>query len=321
MERQSEGPTLLDGWMADLGGPKTKSMLDRLDQTIPWPQLAAPLAGMYHNQATGRPNIPVIMMLKCVFLQKWFNLSDPQLEECLLDRISFRRFVGLSQQDHNIDQTSFVRFRKRLLAHGHASTLFDAAVGHLQEKGLIIQEGTLVDATIIEAPRGKTIRDGLGHTKQKAATSTKKHGRAYHGYKAHVATDGNGLITDYVYDTASVHDSKHMDHLIRDEKNAVFGDSAYMSQDRQARLAAAGVFCGIIQRRVRGQKELRPEQKAHNRLCAMFRAMVEHPFAWLKRQSGFRKTRYLGLARNALDFALGAVAINFYRSLSIQEGL
>jgi len=94
MERQSEGPTLLDGWMVDLGGPKTKAMLDRLDQTIPWQKLATPLTSMCRNQETGRPNIPVVMMLKCVFLQKWFNLSDPQLEECLLDRISFRRFVG-----------------------------------------------------------------------------------------------------------------------------------------------------------------------------------------------------------------------------------
>jgi len=109
-----------------------------------------------------------------------------------------------------------------------------------------------------------------------------------------------------------------MDHLIRNETSAVFADRAYISKDRHERLETAGIFCGVIQRRVRGQKELYPQQKAHNRLCAMFRAMVEHPFAWLKRHGGFRKTRYRGLTRNALDFALGAVAINFHRSLAIQ---
>ena len=319
MERRRTQPTLIDGFVSELGDPRLRAKLNRLNAAMPWEKLAGPIRATYRNHTAkgGRPNIPVEMMLRVVMLQKWYNLSDPAMEGMLLDRISFREFVGLNMIDGTIDETTIVQFRKRLLDHGLMATLFDDVVAHLEAQGLIVEEGTLVDATIIEAPRGKTTEDGLGHTKQKAATFTKKHGRTYHGYKAHVATDGNGLIKDYVYDTASVHDSKHIDQLIEGETKAVFADSAYMDADRKARLEGDGVFCGIIERRVRGQAELSGTQKAHNRLCASFRAFVEHPFAWIKRTGGFLRTRYRGLQRNALDFGLRAIAYNIERSLSL----
>ncbi|MCK4888258.1 MAG: transposase, partial [Planctomycetes bacterium] len=144
--------------------------------------------------------------------------------------------------------------------------------------------------------------------------------RTYHGFKAHIATDTNGIIKDYRFDTAKVHDSQHIDDLTADEEHCVFADSAYMSADRKKDLEARGVFCGIIQRRVRGQKELTPEQKWHNRLVAGFRAVVEHPFAWMK-NTGYRRARYRGLRRNAMDFALHAIAYNFKRSFSLQEAM
>jgi IS5 family transposase len=319
MERRPTQPTFMDGYVSELGDPKLRAKLACLNAAVPWARLAEPIRATYRNDTEkgGRPNIPVETMLKVVMLQKWFNLSDPALEGMLLDRLSFREFVGLNLTDGTIDETTIVSFRKRLLEHGLMPGLFDAVVGHLREQGLIVQEGTLVDATIIEAPRGKTTEDGLGHTRQAAASFTRKHGRTYHGYKAHVATDGNGIITDYVYDTAATHDSQHMDQLIQGETQAVFADSAYMDQQRQQRLEKDGVFCGIIQRRVRGQAELTAAQQAHNRLCASFRAFVEHPFAWMKRAGGFLRARYRGLRRNALDFGLGAIAYNYERSLSL----
>ena len=115
-----------------------------------------------------------------------------------------------------------------------------------------------------------------------------------------------------------MHDSKHIDALIEGKQQAVFADSAYMDMQRKERLEGGGIFCGILERRVRGQNELTTGQKAHNRLCAAFRAFVEHPFAWMKRAGGFIRTRYRGLRRNALDFALGAIAYNFERSLPIK---
>lgn len=320
MERPRTQPTLMDGYISELGDPKIRAKLARLNAAVPWTRLAEPIRATYRNHAGkgGRPNIPVEMMLRIVMLQKWFNLSDPAMEGMLLDRISFREFVGLNMTDGTVDETTIVIFRRRLLEHGLIAPLFDDVVAHLREAGLIVEEGTLVDATIIEAPRGRTTDDGLGSTKQKAATYTKKHGRSYHGYKAHIATDGNAMIKDYVYDTAAVHDSKHIDQLIEGETQAVFADSAYMDKDRKASLEARGIFCGIIERRVRGQDELTAAQKTHNRLCASLRAFVEHPFAWMKRFGGLARARYRGLRRNALDFGLAAIAYNFEKSLSLQ---
>ena len=320
MERRRSEPTLMDAYVSDLGDPKIRAKLGRLEAVVPWERLAEPIRATYNNNTAkgGAPNVPVVMMLKVVMLQKWFNLSDPAMEGMLLDRISFRAFIGLNMTDATIDETTIVKFRGRLREHGLMSVLFDDVVACLTERGMIVKEGTLVDAMIVEAPRGEKTDDGLGHTKQKAASYTKKRGRTYHGYKAHIATDRVGMVKDYVFDTARVHDSKHIDQLIEDETKAVYADSAYMDQARKKRLEDAGVFCGIIERRVRGQDDLTDEQKAHNRLCALFRAIVEHPFAWIKRFGGFIRTRYRGLERNAVDFGLAAIAYNFERSLSLK---
>ena len=321
MERRRSEPTLMDAYVSDLGDPKIRAKLGRLEAVVPWERLAEPIRATYNNNTAkgGAPNVPVVMMLKVVMLQKWFNLSDPAMEGMLLDRISFRAFIGLNMTDATIDETTIVRFRGRLREHGLMATLFDDVVAHLRERGVIVEAGTLVDATIIEAPRGKKTGDGLGHTKQKSASYTKKHGRTYFGYKAHIATDRRAMIKDYVFDTARVHDARHIDPLIEHETESVYADSAYMDKARKKRLEDAGVLCGIIERRVRGQDALTDAQKAHNRRCASIRAFVEHPFAWIKRLGGFMRTRYRGLERNALDFGLAAIAYNFERSLSIRR--
>ena len=318
MERKGVQPTFVDHFTADLGGPRTMAFFAQCEQAIPWQRLADSIADIFpdaRERQPGRPHWPLVLMIKCVMLQKWFGLSDPQLEETLRDRLSFRRFVGLSLDDATPDETTFVVFRRRLRRAGHANTLFETTLECLREKDLVLQEGTLVDATIIEAPLGSKRPDGTS-TRDRAASKTYKHGRPYHGYKAHVATDKRGVITDYVFDTAKSSDHAHADHLMRNEETAVYADGGYMSEQRRENLEARNVFCGICYRRVRGQKELTPEQKAHNRLVAGIRACVEHPFAWLRKMN-FWRARYRGLQRNAFDFAMRAIAYNWKRSFSL----
>lgn len=320
MERKGIQPTLLDGLTADLGGPRTTAFLEQCEKAIPWQKLADAIADLFPKDKdasrAGRPHWPLVMMIKCAMLQKWNGLSDPQLEEMLRDRLSFRRFVGLSLADPTPDETTFVVFRRRLRESGHAHTLFEATLQCLREKNLLLKEGTLVDATIIEAPLGKKRSDGSS-TRDPAASTTKKHGRTYNGFKAHVATDKRGIIKDYVFDTARSSDHAHADQLMAAETKEVYADSGYMSKKRSEELEARGVFAGIAYRRVKGQKELTAEQKAHNRFIAGVRAFVEHPFAWLRKMN-FWRARYRGLARNALDFALRAMACNWKRSLSLK---
>ena len=320
MERKLAEPTFADAVVADLGGPRTAAFLDRCQDLIPWTDLAASVKHLFPEQPKGgRPFWPAVVMLKCVMLQKWYGLSDPGLEEQLRDRISFRRFVGLSLDDATPDETTLVTFRQRLRDHGCASTLFDAALASLRDQGLVLKEGTIVDATIVDAPQGRKVTEADGtqrHTRDGCATYTKNHGTLRHGYKAHLATDTRGLITDWVFDSARPHDSNHVDHLIRDETSAAYADSAYRSKEREARLAGRGVRSMIVEKRVRGQAELTPGQKTHNTACSRVRAFVEHPRAWMVKM-GYAAVRYRGLTRNALDFALVAVAYNFKRSFQL----
>ena len=319
MERKNNQLSFLDQLTNDLGGKRTAEFFRKCEKYIPWDDLAEPLKNMYANNTDkgGASNWPVVMMIKCMMLQRWFNLSDPMLEEMLLDRLSFRRFIGLRMEDKSPDETTFVVFRKRLRKYGHSTTLFDKTVEILKQRGVILEEGTCVDATIIEAPRGRKRSDGTS-TKDRTASYIRKNGAIHHGFKAHIATDRNGIIKDYRFDTAVVHDSKHIDELTADERHSVWADSAYMDSKRKKRLQEQGIFCGIIERRGRGQKELTDQQKWHNRLVAGIRAVVEHPFAWMK-NSGYRRVRYRGLERNGIDFALHAIAYNFKRSFSLQQ--
>lgn len=184
MERKSTQPTFLDSAAAGLGGPRTMAFLDKCERLLPWGALAASVADVFARPARpgngtaapsrgGRPHWPVLLYVKCLMLQKWFSLSDPQLEEQLRDRFSFRQFVGLGLTEPTPDETSMVVFRRRLREAGHERTLFDAVNRHLRQSGLILNEGTLVDATIIEAPRGRTRDDGK-NTRDPEASYTQK---------------------------------------------------------------------------------------------------------------------------------------------------
>lgn len=316
MERKLAEPTFFDMAAANLGGPRTQAFFDKCDRLIPWKELASSLKDLYgEHEEGGRPPWPVLLMVKCLMLQKWFGLSDPQLEEMLKDRLSFRRFVGLSLNDRTPDETTFVRFRARLRESGHGRTLFDEVVRQLRSRGVMLKDGTLVDATIIEAPLGRQREEGTS-TRDQDASHTYKHKRPYHGYKGHIATDKNGIIKDYRFGTAAEHDTMYFDALTEDEETAIYADSAYRGKEREEKLKQKGIFNGIIHGRVKGQDHVKSTDRRRNRAISKVRAIVEHPFAWMKNM-GYRRTRYRGLIRNAMDFALTAAAYNLKRSFSL----
>lgn len=320
MQRINVQPTFTDLTVADLGGPTATAFFGRCDREVPFETLAGSVADLFDDSdasAGGRPHWPVVTMLKIIFLQKCFGLSDPMAEEMLKDRISFRRFVGLSFDDKTPDHSTISVFRKRLLSKGHGVTLLEQTVRALSDKGLLLKTGTLIDATIIEAPLGGKRADGSSSA-DPCATKTVKGGRTYHGYRAHVATDRQGIITDFVFDTAAESEHTHFDQLAENETKAVFADSGCRSKERAEELRSRGVLPGICHRRVRGQAELTPEQKRFNRMIAPIRAFVEHPFAWIKRRLNNRRARYRGVRRNALDFSLSAVCWNWFRSMSLK---
>lgn len=322
MERQNMQPTFTDLALCDLGGPRANAFFEVCDREIPFDLLAESVANIFKpgggkGSKGGAPHWPVAMMLKVVFIQKVFALSDPAAEEMIRDRISFRRFLRLSIEDKTPDHSTINDFHHRLMDSGHGSTLFEKALQILRERGLVLNTGTLIDATIMQAPLGGKRKDGTSCA-DPCASTTVKGGRGYFGYRAHVATDRNGIITDYVFDTASVSEHEHFDQLARNEQKAVFADSGCRSRDRVEKLRNRGVVAGLCHRRVRGQKELTADQRRLNRLIAPIRAFVEHPFAWIQQRLHNRRVRYRGLRRNAFDFSLSAMACNFCRSFSLR---
>jgi len=318
MERRSLDPTFTDHLTAQLGGPRTSRLLTELDQFIPWVELCAPLATLYgpHPQG-GREPWPVVLMVKCLLLQRWFALSDPQLEEQLRDRLSFRRFVGLSLADATPDETTFVVFRRRLRERGLEQVLFERALALLSARGLVVREGTLVDATLLHAPRGGGSRGETDRHGDPDATTTVKGGQLFHGYKAHVASDPRGLITGCTLDTAKVHDSRHFLEFVPGAQGYVAADSAYWSRAHEAALRERGLIPALLVRRVRGQTALAPVDALGNRIFAGLRAPIEHVFARLKHTMGYRRVRYRGLVRNQADLTLTALAYNFRRALAL----
>lgn len=326
MQRVNAAPTFTDLAVAHLGGPAATAFFERVAAAVPFDRLAASVADVFKDDAVaaagkgGAPHWPIVTMVKVLFVQKCFGLSDPMAEEMLRDRISFRRFVGLSFDDKTPDHSTICVFRKRLRDAGHGSTLFDQALEILRERGQVLNNGTLIDATILEAPMGGKRADGTSSA-DPCATKTVKGGRPYNGYRGHIATDRQGIITDYVFDTASVSEHAHFDQLARNEKEVVFADSGCRSKKRVEEMRAKGVTPALCHRRVRGQKELTPEQKRLNRLIAPVRAFVEHPFAWFKRRMNNRRVRYRGAARNGFDFGLMAVVYNFCRAMSLKPAV
>jgi transposase, IS5 family len=323
-ERTNADRGLVDAWTADLGGRRTAALLSRLEAAVPWAALVKPIAAWPESRANaggddqgGRPAWPALTMLKRILLAKWFGLSDPQLEECLMNRPSFRRFVGLSLTDATPDETTFVRFRARLRERGLDRTLFDDTLAHLQKQGLLVKDGTRVDATIIEQSRGSRCEDGTS-TRDPEASFTKRRGEPYHGYKGHIAADRREIVKDYRFSDAAPHDSNFIDELAADEKQMVVADSAYRSAERERELNTWRVACAIALKRKKGQEKLPRALEKLNWLIASVRAVVEHPFAWM-RAMWYRRARDRGRRRNELDFALNLIAYNRKRSLSLTK--
>jgi IS5 family transposase len=318
-EREQTQLSFADVVVGKLGGKRTQILLSQLDAAIDWESLAKPIRAVYRNDDGGAPAEPAIMMLKILMLQKWFNLSDPQAEEQLNDRMSFRRFVGLRGEELSPDETTIVKFRKRLREKELDARLFEIVKRSIEQRGLLVKEGTLVDALILEAPKGRKTgeKDASGNpitTRDPEASFTQKHGRTYHGYKGHIAADRSGIVTGFEFSTASHHDSRYIDGLTKKEKRAVIADAAYADKDRRERLEKKKVTDGIAYKRSRGQNELHPILKKINRIIASIRSGVEHTIARL-RKWGAARTRYRGERRNRFDYVMTLTAHNLRRAM------
>lgn len=313
--------SFFDHAMQYQGGKKSMKFLSEMKELIPFEAIEEILIekNIYkpNKGKAGRPSIPAKTLIGALFLQNWYGLSDPMTEELIHDRISFRKFLDI-KDDTIPDETTICKFRNKLIEQELLGTIFDEVKNVMEDKRLILNEGTLVDATLIHSPEPKKKKDDKGdvisnEAYDKDATYTSKRGHKHHGMKMHISTDTNGTIKDVIATTASTHDTTQFDNLTKDESKAVFADSGYMSQQRKKDLRTKGIFGGIVERRVRGQSKLRDKQIRNNKRFAKIRALAELPFAFIKHHMNFKEARYLGVFKNQQHFYLLAACYNLRR--------
>jgi IS5 family transposase len=299
----------VEAWLDPRLGSNEK--LQAIAGAIDWSRLE-PIVRRIRPGETGRPPYDPLSMLKALYLQRLYDLSDPGLEEALLDRLSFRRFCSLSLDERTPDETTICRFRAAAAEAGVMEACFVEITRQLEAQGLMLKRGTLMDASIIKAKHSPPPREtGLGakHEKEPDADWTYKNGRSMFGYKAHLGVDqGSGLIRRVIVTSAKVYESEVADGLIVGDERAVYGDKAYPQRARHHRLKELGIKDRIMRRANRWHPELPRWRRRWNDLVARRRAPVEAVFSAMKRIYGLSRARCSTLARNAVDvFAFAAI--------------
>jgi IS5 family transposase len=292
--------------------------LDRLHGLVRWYRFEKVLAGL-RNEGPGRAAWPVLVMFKALLLQALYGLSERELETALGDRLSFRRFVGLSIEDAVPDHTTLNRFRNGLAEAGLLEKLFAELDRQLDQAGMILRRGTMLDATLIAAVSVPPRKDRDGQEqpgRDPDAAFAKRSGKpgSTYGYKAHVGVDeGSGLIRSLITTPANINDTTPADDLILGDERRVWGDAAYHTHARQRRLKDQGVKPRLMRRANKHHPHLPPRLKRYNRLIARRRAAVETTFATLKNRMGLRAIRYVGLAKASAQMLMAAMAFNLRR--------
>jgi IS5 family transposase len=291
--------------------------LDRLSGLVKWYCFEKVMSHL-RDAGPGRPGYPVLVLFRGLLLQALYGLSDRELEEALKDRLSFRRFVGLSLAEAVPDHTVLNRFRNELVAAGLLEKLFAELDRQLEKAGVMLKRGTMLDASLIEAvsapPRGeRPSRDGDA----RFAGRQGKSGSTF-GYKMHVGVDeGSGLIRALITTPANINDTVPADALIRGDEPVIWADAAYHTHARQARLKAEGRKARIMRRPNKHHPHLPPRLGRYNRLIARRRAAVETTFATLKRRMRLTTIRYVGLAKANGQLMMAAIAFNLRRWAAI----
>jgi IS5 family transposase len=290
---------------------RREQFLEGMDQIIPWAELAAVIEPFYPaGKGAGRPPIGIERMLRIHFLQHWFNLSDPGVEEALYDSRAMRRFVGIDLGREPVpDETTILKFRHLLERHNLGARLFVLIGDYLDENGLKVNRGTIVDATIINAPTSTKNKD---KQRDPEMHQTKKGNEWYFGMKAHLGVDSRTKLIHSVTATpANVHDSRELPDLLHGEETRVWGDSAYAGQTEVIRQCAPQAK-DFTQKRGHRHRPLSEEEQRRNRNKSRVRAKGEHPILVLKCIFGFRKVRYRGIDKNATRLFVACGLVNLF---------
>ncbi len=296
--------------------------LAEMDRVVPWAKLEGVIEPYYPKAGAGRRPYALATMLRIHCLQQWYALSDPAMEEALYEIATMRRFAGLSLGHGAVpDETTILNFRHLLERHDLARAIFAAVKAHLEAAGMLLRQGTIVDATIIAAPSSTK---NVAGERDPQMHQTKKGNQWHFGMKAHIGVDAEGgLVHTVIGTSANVADVTQADDLLHGDETMAFGDAGYTGADKRPErkhrvdwhvAMKPGKRCAL------GGSALDRALAQIERLKAQVRARVEHPFRVVKRQFGYVKVRYRGLAKNTAQlhmlFALSNLWMVRRRSLT-----
>jgi IS5 family transposase len=324
--------------MVGEGRSRSDQFFRAVELAVDWSGIEEEL-GVIHNSRRGRPSHPPLLLFKTLLLQRWYDLSDPAVEDALNDRKSFARFVGLALDQSAPDHSVICRFRRELVARGLMDRLIARLMEQIEAKDLVVKQGTLMDATLIRS----AARSPTGPRQRKAANSkaadseaaaepaapaadpyisgklsridpdarwVRKGGKATFGYKLHIAADDDRrIVRAHRVTAANVNDCLRGPDLVQPDGGAHYADKGYACQPLRDKLAKLGLEDGVMQLGTR-HHPLRPAERRRNRILAKLRSKVEGVFGEMKRTFGLGRTRYLGLPKVQLECDLAVFAFN-----------
>ena len=299
---------------AEYAGKKKQTRRDKflaeMEQAVPWSRLVARLAPLYPKGERGRPPIGLERMLRVYFVQQWYGLADEAVEDALYDSQALRGFAGIAlNRDPVPDATTVLHFRHWLERHDLTKELFDEVGAMLEERGLSMRQGTIVDATIIAAPSSTKNKQ---QSRDPEMHQTKKGKQWYFGMKAHVGVDSKTkLIHSAVATAANVADPAVLPELLHGEETKVWGDQAYRGQTEAIHEVAPRAQ-DLTSKRYRYKDGIDEVERAKNRTKSRVRSKVEHVFQIMKLKFGFVKVRYRGLGKNANRLFATCALVNLF---------
>lgn len=317
MHRETGLRTFADEVVGDDLGRNDR--LERIHASIDWDRIGAIVEGL-HSSGEGRKAYPPLVMMKAMLLQHLHDLGDPKLEERLRNDLSWRRFAGLGLSDGTPDHSTISRFRNLIVERGLMRLVFEAVNEQLDEHGLVLRRGTVVDATLVEAHASRPRRreDGAASTSRSDPDAT--WGRRTFGYKGHLAIDhGSWLVRGALLTPAHVSDTLMCDALIQGDEEVLYADAAYETARRSGMLAEMGIGNAVMHRPDKHHPVLAPEKRARNAEISKRRMPAEGVFGYFKRTLGYRRARYAGLARGETELLLKSTVYNIVRALRLAD--
>ena len=303
--------TLAEGGFEKFSKPTRRAVfLEEMDRVVPWAQLCALIEPHYPKAGNGRPPIGLERMLRLHFLQQWFNLSDPGLEDELYDSSAMRRFAGIDLGREPVpDETTVCKFRHLLERNGLGEAIFALVGEQLQQRGFKLSSGTIVDATLISAPQSTKNASGQ---RDPEMGSTRKGKKWFYGMKAHVGVDRKTkLIHSVVATPGNTADGPVIERLLHGAERDVWGDKAYACQGNAIRRAAPNARDRTLAK-AQVNRPLGALNEHLNQQRSRIRSRVEHVFGVIKCVFGFDKLRYRGLYKNANRLFVVAALANLF---------